>query len=61
MTVYHYWRRWQQIGVWEGMLTALREREQVQLGRDPIPSAAIVESQSVRASERGGSRGFDGG
>ncbi|MFJ8082413.1 transposase [Streptomyces sp. NPDC096205] len=42
-TVYHYWRRWQQEGVWERMLTALRERERVQLGRDPLPSAAIVE------------------
>lgn len=34
-TVYHYWRRWQQEGVWERMLTALRERERVQLGREP--------------------------
>ncbi|MEV0912670.1 IS5 family transposase [Streptomyces hokutonensis] len=60
-TVYHYWRRWQQEGVWERMLTALRERERVQLGREPPPSAAIVDSQSVRASERGGLHGYDGG
>ncbi|WP_391858923.1 transposase [Streptomyces rhizosphaerihabitans] len=46
--VYHYWRRWQQECVWERMLKALRERERVQLGRDPTPSAAIVDSQSVR-------------
>ena len=60
-TVYHYWGRWQQEGVWEGMLTALRKRERAQLGRDPAPSAAVVDSQSVRASGRGGLHGYDGG
>jgi hypothetical protein len=43
------------------MLTALRERERVQLGRDPTSSVAVVDSQSVRASERGGLHGYDGG
>ncbi|MGW2520400.1 transposase [Streptomyces sp. NPDC001617] len=43
------------------MLTALRERERAQIGRDPTRSAAIVDRQSVRASERGGLHGYDGG
>lgn len=47
--------------MWEERLTALRERERVQLGRDPTFSAAVVDSQSARASERGGLHGYDGG
>ncbi|WP_413756041.1 IS5 family transposase [Streptomyces sp. MMBL 11-3] len=60
-TVYHYWRQWQREGVWERMLTALRGRERVRLGRDPTPGAAIVDSRSVRAGARGGLHGYDGG
>jgi transposase len=44
--IYHYWRRWQQEGVWEGMLRVLRKGERVvQLGQDPTPSATIMDSQ----------------
>jgi transposase len=48
------------VGTWERLNTQLRELLRVRLGRDPNPSAAIVDSQSVRTTAVGGTeRGFD--
>ena len=59
-TVYDWFRRWRIDGTWERLNTELRERLRCRLGRNPNPSAAIVDSQSVRTTGVGGNeRGFD--
>jgi transposase len=59
-TVYLYFRQWKRAGIWEQVNAVLRREVRVCLGRDPEPSAAILDSQSIKTSAvRGDERGYD--
>jgi len=53
-TVYYYFRRWQRRGLWEQINQVLREQVRMKQGTSPQATAAIVDSQSVKTTEKKG-------
>jgi transposase len=62
-TVYGFFSRWTHKGVFDTIRDRLREQVRLHAGRNPTPSAAVIDSQSVRAAETvsKATRGYDGG
>jgi putative transposase len=59
--IFYHYAQWRENGTWEHVTQALRESYRRTIGRSPQPTAAIIDSQSVKTAEMGGPRGYDGG
>jgi putative transposase len=60
-TVYSYFKRWRETGVWAHLMEALRQLARRRQGRQPEPSAGSVDSQSIKTATQATEVGFDGG
>jgi putative transposase len=58
-TVYYYFSQWRDDGTWDVFTQSLREQVRVAAGKEPTPSMAIVDSQSVKGTETSGPHGID--
>ena len=60
-TVYGIFWQWRNYGVWERIHDALRAKVRRAAGKKSTPTAAIIDSQSIRTAEGGEERGCDAG
>jgi putative transposase len=60
-TANDYFTAWKTHGSWQALLDALRRQVRVAAGHQPEPRKAAIDAQTVKGSEAGGPRGYDGG
>jgi putative transposase len=60
-TAFDYFSAWKKDGTWQNIMDTLRRQVRTEADREPEPQKAAIDSQTVKGSEAGGPRGYDGG
>ena len=53
-TVYSCFRRWSLSGAWDEVVATLRVEVRYEQGRGALPTAGVIDTQSIKTSEKGG-------